>query len=111
MNITFKNIQFNEIRKNIKLQDFPSASVPTKIHGNKLKQVERDGKFLLMLTAIEEHSGNIIVLKTIEWEKSISLQYDCTRLVYSRFKLKDLNTSCKLKQSNFLDLKKRCHKL
>lgn len=64
------------MKKQIQLQDFPSASVPTKIHGNKLNQIERDDKFELMLTAIEENSGHMIVLKTIEWEKSVNLQYD-----------------------------------
>ena len=60
---------------------------------------ERDDEFELMLTAIEETSGYMIILATIEWEKSLSFEYDKTKPVNSRLKLTRLKSHYKIKHS------------
>ena len=93
---------YNKIH--IQLQDYPSGHFNYHQYGNRIKHFEREDKFELMLVAIEENSGHMIVLKTIEWGKSISLQYDCTKEMHERLKLNHLNTCCKVKHSQFIRL-------
>ena len=82
------------------MQDFPSSNMFTSLNGNKLKKLHKDINFELRLTAIEENSGHMIVLSTIEWGKSIILQYDSSsQEMNSRLKLNHLNGYCKFKRS------------
>ena len=82
------------------MQDFPSSNMFTSLNGNKLKKLHKDINFELRLTAIEENSGHMIVLSTIEWGKSIILQYDSSsQEMNSRLKLNHLSGYCKFKRS------------
>ena len=45
-----------------------------------------------MLTAIEENSGHMILLATIEWGKSLCLKYDSTKPIHSRMELTHLKS-------------------
>ena len=68
----------------------------------KFNKFERDDEFELMLTAIEENSGHMIILATIEWGKSLSFEYDKTKPVNSRLKLTRLKSHYNIRQSKFV---------
>ena len=53
---------------------------------------DRDDEFELMLTAIEENSGHMIILATIEWGKSLCLEYDKAKPINSRIELTHLKS-------------------
>ena len=63
---------------------------------------DRDDEFELMLTAIEENSGHMIILATIEWGKSLSFEYDNSKPVNSRLKLTRLKSHYNIRQSKFV---------
>ena len=65
----------------------------------KFNKFEREDEFELMLTAIEENSGHMIVLATIEWGKSLSFKYDHSKPVDSRLKLTHLKSRYYIKYS------------
>ena len=73
------------------MSDLPNSRMPT---DKKLKRIIRDDSFELMLTAIEENSGHMIILATIEWGKSLCLEYDSKKSMHSRISLNSLNTYC-----------------
>ena len=81
------------------MQDLPNSWMKTNKDGKNLKKLKRDDKFELMLTAIEENSGHMIILATIEWGKEVCLQYDNTKSMHSRISLNSLNTYCEFKHS------------
>ena len=56
----------------------PSANLTTKdvSFGKNLEKTDRDFKADLMLAAIEENTGHMIILAVIEWGKFVCLQYD-----------------------------------
>ena len=60
---------------------------------------DRDDEFELMLTAIEENSGHMIILATIEWGKSLCLEYDKTKSINSRIELTHLKSHYHIKKS------------
>ena len=71
--------------------------VSTVESGRALQSVERDSKFKLMLTAIEENSGHVIILANIEWGKSLFSDYDVTKGMHARIGLSRLKTFCRIK--------------
>ena len=81
------------------MNDFPSSSFEINNNGSKFKTNEIEDDFELMLTAIEENSGHMINLATIEWGKDINLQYDCEKLMHSRINMIKLHSYCRLYES------------
>ena len=71
----------------------------TTLFDQKLNKIGRDDNFELRLAAIEENSGHLITMATIEWGKRIVLQYDCSKEMHSRLKLNELNSYCEFKHS------------
>ena len=58
----------------------------------KFNKFERDDEFELMLTAIEENSGYMIILATIEWGKSLCIEYNKTKPMHDRLELTHLKS-------------------
>ena len=63
-----------------------------------VEKSDRDFKADLMLAAIEENTGHMIILAVIEWGKFICLQYDHTKPVHSRIKLTACTSYCNKKK-------------
>ena len=78
----------------------PSANMPTKelFSGKNLEKTDRDFKADLMLAAIEENTGHMIILAVIEWGKFVCLKYDHTKPVHSRTKLTACTSYCNKKK-------------
>ena len=57
-----------------------------------LEKFHRDFKADLMLAAIEENSGHMIVLAVVEWGKTIGLRYDRTRNEHDRIRMTNHNS-------------------
>ena len=65
--------------------DMPSCTMKVcEDYGRVLKKCHRDFKADLMLAAIEENSGHMIILAAVEWGKIIDLRYDGTRNEHDR---------------------------
>ena len=62
--------------------------------GRLLEKFHRDFKADLMLAAIEENSGHMIVLAVVEWGKTIGLRYDRTRNEHDRIRMTNHNSYC-----------------
>ena len=63
---------------------------------------ERDDEFELMLTAIEENSGYMIILATIEWGKSLCIEYNKTKPMHDRLELTHLKSHYYVIKSKFI---------
>ena len=86
----------------LQLRDTPSAKIEknmSQYEHYEILQYEREDEFELMLTAVEENSGHMIILATVEWGKSLVLSYDRTQLMHSRMSVKDFQNYCRLKNS------------
>ena len=66
--------------------------------GKYIEKSDRDFKADLMLTAIEENTGHMIILAVIEWGKFVCFQYDHTKPVHSRIKLTACTSYCNKKK-------------
>ena len=77
--------------------------MPTKelFSGKNLEKTDRDFKADLMLVAIEENTGHMIILAVIEWGKFVCLKYDHTKPVHSRIKLTACTSYCNKKKGYF----------
>ena len=84
----------------IQFQDIPGEFFRIK-QDETLEKFREDMKFVLMLTAIEENSGHMIVLTTIEWGVDICLQYDVTKPMHSRISMTRLKTYCRIRNGLF----------
>ena len=73
--------------------DLPSAAARFRREGSAMTSFEREESFELMLTAVEENSGHMIVLATVQWSHVVDFQVDVNREVHSRLKLKGLETT------------------
>ena len=80
------------------MSDTPFSRMPID-HVQTVNQIEKDDKFELMLTAIEENSGHMIVLGTIKWGRFFHWQYDCSKPMHSRINMKKINSYCYLSKS------------
>ena len=67
--------------------------------GKKFEKFERDFKAELMLAAIEENSGHMIILASFEWGNFTCLQYDRSKPIHSRIKLTNYSSYCQRKSS------------
>ena len=95
MNDKIKQIYFQ-------LQDLPNVKLRANTDKYKLKSFKREDEFELMLTAIEENSGHMIILARVEWGKTLRLQYDCKRSIHERLELTELKTYCKFRDGQFI---------
>ena len=72
-----------------------------KFDGGKIEKCDRDFKAELMLTAIEENSGHMIILATVDWGKFTCLQYNRAKPIHSRIELIEYNSYCQRKISKY----------
>ena len=79
----------------------PSARVPIRYEGYTINSKQRENNFEVMLTVIEENSGHMITLATVEWGKSFRLQYDCKKAMHSRISMTEVESFCTLNESQF----------
>ena len=77
----------------------PSGRVPIHTEDYKLNKIEKSRNFKLMLTAIEENSGHMIVLAEIWWGKSFCIKYDCEKPMHSRISMTKVSSHCVLNES------------
>lgn len=66
---------------------------------NPIDKFEREDEFELMLAAIEENSGHMIILTTIEWKKLLCIKYDKTKPMHDRLELTHLESHYKINDS------------
>ena len=81
-----------------------------KFVGGKIEKCDRDFKAELMLTAIEENSGHMIILATVDWGKIACLQYNRAKPIHSRIELIEYNSYCQRKNKllfGFIKLEKK----
>ena len=64
-----------------------------------LNKIEKSRNFKLMLTAIEENSGHMIVLAEILWGKSFCINYDWEKPMHSRISMSKVSSHCVLNES------------
>ena len=67
--------------------------------GRSSKKFVRDLKFDLMLAAIEENSGHMIILSNIKWGIKVDFQIENSRLMHSRVRPKEFEYTCRFNQS------------
>ena len=60
---------------------------------------ERDLEFELMLVAIEEISGHMIVLSKIKWGHKVDLKIDNSQKMHSRIEITEFKTTCFYEES------------
>ena len=79
------------------MDDLPNSGDIFIDEGQVLIRFEREENFELMLTAVEENSGHMIILATVDWKHELSFEVDVKRPVYSRLELTGLEVSCSCK--------------
>ena len=79
------------------MSDLPNSGEKFIDEGQVLTRFEREENFEMMLTAVEENSGHMIILATVDWKHKLSFEVDVKRPVYSRLELTDLEVSCSSK--------------
>ena len=74
--------------------DLPAAATTFNRNGAEITRFDREENFEMMLTAVEENSGHIIILATVDWTHKVNFQVDVKKPVHSRLKLTGLETTC-----------------
>ena len=72
----------------------PGGSMKTKSFGRNLEKYHRDFKAEMILAAIEENSGHMIILAAVDWGKTVGLKYDRTRNEHDRIRMTNHNSYC-----------------
>ena len=85
------------------MHDLPNATRPfLNYNGNPANKYKRELNFTLMLTAIEENSGKMIVLTELKWTNSIQLKIDTSKPYNCRLIAEKYKTTCTYNNSNIL---------
>ena len=81
------------------MNDAP-AQVIGKLNGmNQFVEVDRKVKFKLMIVAIEENSGCMAELSSVDWSFDLNLERNPYLPLHSQMKLKELRIKCSFDES------------
>ena len=79
------------------MYDVPNSGEDFIYEDQVLTNFEREVNFETMLMAVEENSGHMIILATVDWKHKLSFEVDVERPIFLRLKLTDLEVSCSCK--------------
>ena len=83
------------------MNDAP-AQVIKKLNGrNQFVEVDRKIKFKLMIVAIEENSGCVAELSSVNWSFDLDLERDPYMPLHSQMKLNELKIECFFDESKY----------
>ena len=93
------------------MNDAP-AQVISKLNGrNQFVEVDRKLKFKLMIVAIEENSGCMAELSSVDWSFDLNLERNSHLPLHSQMKLTELKIKCSFDESEYNDFyySEMCH--
>ena len=82
------------------MHDLPTATLPFFKLGNPVTKYRRELSFTLLLAAIEENSGKMIILTELKWTNSIQLKIDTSKPYNCRLEAEKYKTTCTYNKSN-----------
>ena len=84
------------------MDESPAQVVRKLADWNDFKEMDRASSFELMLVAIEENSGCMAKLASVDWNFSLKLERDSSKPMHYQTELNELKNECFFDDSEFL---------